>query len=62
MRGSRLTPALVVASILPVAFSSLRAGDEAPPIEPSAWLNTGAPLSWEDLEGRAVLVEKWATW
>lgn len=62
MRGSRLIPALIVASTLPAGFSSLQAGDEAPVIEPSAWLNAGAPLAWEDLEGRAVLVEKWATW
>jgi hypothetical protein len=37
-------------------------GSPAPDIEPSEWLNTKTPLSWSQLAGRVILIEKWATW
>ncbi len=37
-------------------------GSKAPPVEPSKWLNNKGPVSWNDLKGRVILVEKWATW
>lgn len=36
-------------------------GSKAPALEPSEWLNTKSSLSWSALQGRVVLIEKWAT-
>ncbi len=35
---------------------------EAPPIGPALWLNGGPGFAPEDLDGRLVLIERWATW
>ncbi len=45
-------PARTVSALLP----------EAPPIGPALWLNGGPGFSPEDLDGRLVLIERWATW
>ena len=37
-------------------------GEKAPELTPSKWLNTKVPVSWKDLAGRVILIEKWATW
>lgn len=37
-------------------------GQKAEAIQPSAWLNGSAEVSWEGLRGRLLLVERWATW
>jgi hypothetical protein len=37
-------------------------GSPAPALEPTEWLNTKVATSWNDLKGKLVLVEKWATW
>ena len=37
-------------------------GSPAPAIEPNEWLNTKGTMTWKDLKGRLVIVEKWATW
>ena len=37
-------------------------GSKAPPVEPQEWLNTREKVSWSLLQGRVILVEKWATW
>ncbi len=37
-------------------------GSPAPAVEPTEWLNTRGTVSWKDMKGRLVLVEKWATW
>ena len=34
----------------------------APPITPALWLNGGPDFAPEDLDGRLVLIERWATW
>ena len=44
------------------AYAAVSVGSQAPALEPSEWLNVKGPLSWKDLKGRLVLVEKWATW
>lgn len=36
-------------------------GRPAPPFPPGTWLNS-EPLTWEQLEGKVVLVEYWARW
>lgn len=38
-----------------------KVGDSAPALDPSEWLNT-EPTTWSRLEGRAILIDNWATW
>lgn len=47
-----LNPAGVASALLPAA----------PPITPALWLNAGPGFSPDDLDGRLVLIERWATW
>ena len=47
-----LNPAGVASALLPAA----------PPLTPSLWLNGGPGFAPEDLDGRLVLIERWATW
>ncbi len=47
-----LHPAGVASALLPAA----------PPISPVLWLNGGPGFAPEDLDGRLVLIERWATW
>jgi hypothetical protein len=54
-----LAAALVV-GIRPGAASEV--GEKGPAVEPSKWLNVNGPISWQMLEGKLVLIEKWATW
>ena len=44
--------------------AAVTVGDKAPPVKPARWLNSKgkARVSWKNLEGRLILVEKWATW
>ena len=37
-------------------------GDKAPKMTPGGWFNMKAGTTWEDLEGKLILIEKWATW
>jgi hypothetical protein len=37
-------------------------GDRGAPREPNDWLNVKGIVSWRALQGRLVLIEKWATW
>ena len=37
-------------------------GRALPPLEVGGWLNTDRPLATDDLRGKVVLVEFWATW
>jgi hypothetical protein len=37
-------------------------GERAVAIQPAAWLNGQGDVSWEGLQGRLLLVERWATW
>lgn len=52
------------ASLAPSARPALalEVGDAAVPVAPSEWINAPPGFSWNQLEGRLVLVEKWATW
>ena len=58
--------ALALASLLVAGSGELRAeaevGAAAPPLEPTAWFNAKSNMSWSQLKGRVILVEKWATW
>ncbi len=53
---------LALGAAAPVFAGSPGAGEDAPEVMPKKWLNSMAPLSWDELKGRLVLVEKWATW
>ena len=61
---------LVVAAGVLIALQSRRpqpvvsewVGRALPPLEVGGWLNADRPLSTEDLRGKVVLVDFWATW
>jgi hypothetical protein len=64
MHRSRL-PALAFLALAGSSAPFLAAaevGSKAPALEPSQWLNNKGPVSWAQLKGRLILVEKWATW
>lgn len=37
-------------------------GEKAPAVEPKEWLNSKDAITWSQLKGRVILIEKWATW
>lgn len=41
--------------------AELKVGDTAPPIKAEGWVN-GDPTGGEDLKGRVIVVDAWATW
>jgi thiol-disulfide isomerase/thioredoxin len=60
---------LVVAGGVLVALQARRpepfnrwVGRALPPLEAAGWLNTQRPLSADELRGKVVLVDFWATW
>jgi len=57
-------PTLMAAVALCAAplAAQLPAGSPAPEIEASAWYNDPAGTSLEELRGRVVFIEFWATW
>lgn len=54
------TGILLLAS-LPVQAGS-DVGDVAPPVNAGGWINMDANTSWDSLQGKLILIEKWATW
>jgi hypothetical protein len=63
MRVHGLPLSLAAACLLAGGMASPAAvAESAPPVEPSQWLNSKTPISWDGLKGRVILVEKWATW
>ena len=55
--------ALVSACALLISVSiGTQAFSKAPEITPGKWFNNPKNLTWNDLKGRLILVEKWATW
>ncbi len=56
-----LAAALVAAMAVP-AFAAAKVGEKAPVLEAGGWLNNKGPVSWERLQGKVILIEKWATW
>ena len=61
-RGWTVALLLLALGAAPVFAGSPGPGDEAPEVMPKKWLNSMAPLSWDELNGQLILVEKWATW
>lgn len=56
-------PALTMALLAPTAQAQLGPGAPAPEIEVKSWLNAPAEgTNLEDLRGRVVFLEFWATW
>lgn len=56
-----LAVALVAAMVVP-AFAGSNVGDDAPTMNPQGYLNAKGPIAWDDLQGKVILIEKWATW
>ena len=56
-----LAAALVVAMAVP-ALAGSNVGDDAPALTPGGWLNNKGPVSWDRMQGKLILIEKWATW
>ena len=52
----------LTATLAAPAFAGSEVGDSAPALTPGGWLNNVGPISWDSFEGKAVLIEKWATW
>lgn len=56
---------LVLAAILAVGtpgFCGSEVGDTAPELTPGGWINATGPTTWAGLQGKLILIEKWATW
>jgi hypothetical protein len=55
--------AVALAALLAApAFAGSNVGDEAPALTPGGWLNAKGPVTWDRLQGKLILIEKWATW
>lgn len=52
--------ALALGATLPA--SGLEIGARAPEVEVSKWFNASGPMTWKELNGKVILLEKWATW
>jgi hypothetical protein len=53
---------LASAWTLPALAGSPGAGESAPVLAPTEWLNSQGTLDWDTLKGKVILIEKWATW
>jgi len=53
--------ALMASAQLWAPSAAFATGEKATPVEPTEWLNHKGPISWKALNGRLILVEKWAT-
>ena len=61
--SSRWAPAwLAVVVATGSAADGASVGQKAPPLRPRMWMNNRAPVTARTLQGRLVLIEKWATW
>ncbi len=62
MRRSFFPVLLGLAVLAPTGLlAKATVGSKAPRLEPKEWLNTKGSLTWSQLKGRVILVEKWAT-
>ncbi len=62
MRRSFFPVLLGLAVLAPTSLlAKATVGSKAPRLEPKEWLNTQGTMSWSQLKGRVILVEKWAT-
>lgn len=59
---SLLLGCLWLAALASPALADPAVGTKAPAIQPEQWFNNKGPLTWSDLQGRLILIEKWATW
>ena len=55
--------ALLLSALISLpAFAGSEVGDTAPELKPKGWFNMESGTTWQDLEGKLILIEKWATW
>jgi len=57
-----LLPLLASVCFTALASAQLPVGAKAPALDAKEWFNQPAGLDVEDLRGRVVFVEFWATW
>jgi len=56
-----LAIAILLLSSIPADAGS-EVGDVAPPLNAGGWINIDTNTSWDSLQGKLILIEKWATW
>ncbi|MCP4094125.1 MAG: hypothetical protein GY747_11815 [Planctomycetes bacterium] len=57
-----LLPLLALLCFATFASAQLPAGSKAPALEAKDWFNQPENLDFEDLKGKVIFVEFWATW
>ncbi|MEM7235973.1 MAG: hypothetical protein AAF517_27650 [Planctomycetota bacterium] len=62
MRRALWVASALLALGVPTVLQASSVGDSAPELEPREWLNTKGKTTWAKLKGRAIVIEKWATW
>ena len=60
-RSSALGIAILLLSSIPADAGS-EVGDVAPALNAGGWINIDTNTSWDSLQGKLILIEKWATW
>jgi len=60
-RSSALAIAILLLSSIPADGGS-EVGDVAPALIAGGWINSDTNTSWDSLQGKLILIEKWATW
>lgn len=53
---------LLTLGITSTAVAGGEVGTMAPDPGITAWYNVDGPMSWDQLKGQVILLEKWATW
>jgi thiol-disulfide isomerase/thioredoxin len=62
MTRSVLAAALSGCLLAAPGYAKVTVGSSAPAVEPVEWVNAKGAMSWKDLKGQVILLEKWATW
>jgi hypothetical protein len=57
-----LLPLLALLCFTTLASAQLPAGAKAPALQAKDWFNQPEGIDFEDLQGRVIFVEFWATW
>ncbi|MHC4391575.1 MAG: hypothetical protein ACYS22_09685 [Planctomycetota bacterium] len=61
-RGLALAASLALVAFAAAPVYAGEVGEPAPELTPSKWLNHKGPINWQMLQGKLIVIEKWATW